>query len=75
VHTAVVIPARSWDDYLALGVTEIREYGSRDIQVMRRMRAMLKELHDEVRPDIAGWTAMPRGWATRPRGCQPVITG
>jgi uncharacterized membrane protein len=47
-HTGVVIPARSWEDYLALGVTEIREYGSKAIQVTRRMRAMLEELHDEV---------------------------
>jgi uncharacterized membrane protein len=51
VHTGVVISARGWEDYLALGVTEIREYGSRAIQVMRRMRAMLEELHDEVRPE------------------------
>jgi uncharacterized membrane protein len=47
----LVIPARSWEDYLALGVTEIREYGSTAIQVMRRMRAMLEELRDEVRPE------------------------
>jgi uncharacterized membrane protein len=26
-HTGVVIPARRWEDYLTLGVTEIREYG------------------------------------------------
>jgi uncharacterized membrane protein len=32
-------------------VTEIREYGCTAIQVMRRMRAMLEELHDEVRPE------------------------
>ena len=46
-----MIPARSWEDYLTLGVTEIREYGSTSIQVMRRLRAMLEELHDEVRPE------------------------
>ena len=34
-----------------LGLTEIREYGCTDIQVMRRMRAMLEELRDEVRPE------------------------
>jgi uncharacterized membrane protein len=44
----LVIPSRSWEDYLTLGVTEIREYGANAIQVMRRMRAMLEELHDEV---------------------------
>jgi uncharacterized membrane protein len=51
VHAGVVIPARSWEDYLTLGVTEIREYGSKAIQVMRRMRAMLEELRDQVRPE------------------------
>ena len=35
-----------------LGITkEIREYGSTAIQVMRRMRAMLEELRDEVRAE------------------------
>jgi len=47
----LVIPIRSWDEYLALGVTEIREYGSSSIQVMRRMRAMLEQLGSEVRPE------------------------
>jgi thiol reductant ABC exporter CydC subunit len=47
----VVIPARSWEDYLTLTVNEIREYGSGGIQIMRRMRAMLDELHDAVRPE------------------------
>ena len=51
VHAGVVIPTRSWEDYLTLGVTEIREYGSKAIQVMRRMRAMLEELRDQVRPE------------------------
>ncbi len=47
----LVIPVRSWEDYLMLGVTEIREFGSSSIQVMRRMRAMLEELRDDVRPE------------------------
>jgi uncharacterized membrane protein len=47
----VVIPVRSWEDYLALTVNEIREYGSGGIQIMRRLRAMLLELLDEVRPE------------------------
>jgi uncharacterized membrane protein len=51
VRTGLVIPARSWQDYLTLGVTEIREYGATAIQVMRRMRAMLEELRDEVRTE------------------------
>ena len=32
-------------------MTEIRDYGATAIQVMRRMRAMLEELRDEVRPE------------------------
>ena len=47
----VVIPARSWEDYLTLTANEIREYGNGGIQIMRRLRAMLEELHDEVRPE------------------------
>jgi len=50
-QAGVVIPARSWEEYLTLGLTEIREYGSTSIQVMRRMRAMLEELRDAVRPE------------------------
>ena len=44
----LVLPERSWEEYLALGVTEIREYGSSSIQVMRRMRAMLEDLRREI---------------------------
>jgi hypothetical protein len=29
----VVIPVRRWEDFLALGITEIREFGSTSIQV------------------------------------------
>jgi uncharacterized membrane protein len=42
---------RTWEDYLALGVTEIREYGASTIQVMRRLRAILDGLRDSVRPE------------------------
>jgi uncharacterized membrane protein len=47
----VVIPARSWEDYLSLTADEIREYGAGGIQIMRRLRSLLEELHDEVRPE------------------------
>jgi uncharacterized membrane protein len=47
----VVIPMRGWEDYLALSVTEIREYGAGAIQVMRRLRAMLEELREAVAPE------------------------
>ena len=47
----VVIPVRTWEQYVSLGVTEIREYGATSIQVMRRLRAMLEELRSDVRPE------------------------
>ncbi len=47
----VLLPARGWEDYLALGVTEIREYGGVSVQVARRMRALLMRLRDDVLPE------------------------
>ena len=47
----VVVPFRRWEDFLALSVTEIREYGSSSIRVLRRMRAMLEKLSEQVRPE------------------------
>jgi uncharacterized membrane protein len=47
----VVVPVRRWEDFLSLGITEIREFGSTSIQVMRRMRAVLEKLLQEVRPE------------------------
>jgi uncharacterized membrane protein len=51
LRQGLVIPVRSWEDYLELGVTEIREFGSTSVQVVRRMRAMLEQLHEEVQPE------------------------
>jgi Predicted membrane protein (DUF2254) len=45
------MPGRTWEDYLTLAVTEIREYGSTSIQVMRRMRALLEDLQESGHPD------------------------
>jgi hypothetical protein len=47
----IVARGRQWEDYLALAITEIREYGAEAIQVLRRLRAMLLELHDTVLPE------------------------
>jgi uncharacterized membrane protein len=46
----VVIPVRRWEDYLELGVTEIREYGATSVQVARRLRALLEALLAEAAP-------------------------
>ena len=47
----VVVPSQRWEDFLSLGVTEIREYGAKSIQVMRRLRTLLEGLHEEVLED------------------------
>jgi uncharacterized membrane protein len=49
--SGVVMPVRTWPDFLALGVTEIREYGATSIQVARRLRALLRELGELVLPE------------------------
>uniref|UniRef100_A0AAU2JZW8 DUF2254 domain-containing protein n=1 Tax=Streptomyces sp. NBC_00049 TaxID=2903617 RepID=A0AAU2JZW8_9ACTN len=40
----LVVPGRGWENYLQLGVTEIREYGATSLQVCRRLRALLDDL-------------------------------
>jgi uncharacterized membrane protein len=51
LRSGVIMPVRTWPDFLALGMTEIREYGSTSIQVMRRLRALLEELGELVLPE------------------------
>ncbi|WP_329500717.1 DUF2254 family protein [Kitasatospora herbaricolor] len=45
----LVVPDRSWDGYLQLAVSEIRDYGVTSVQVCRRLRALLDGLLDTVR--------------------------
>lgn len=45
----VVMGTRRWEDYVTLGLTEIREFGATSVQIMRRLRALLEELLDTVR--------------------------
>ncbi len=47
----VLMPEQRWEDYLALGVTEIRVYGASAIQVARRLRILLEELRPVVLPE------------------------
>jgi uncharacterized membrane protein len=49
--SGVIMPVRAWPDFLALGITEIREYGASSIQVLRRLRALLEELGELVPPE------------------------
>ena len=36
---------------MTLGLTEIREFGATSVQVVRRLRALLEELLETVRPE------------------------
>ena len=55
--TRVVVPARRFDTYLRLGVTEIVEYGAGAVQVGRRLAALFVSLGEVVttgdRPALA----------------------
>ncbi len=47
----VVMRARRWEEFVTLGFTEIREFGATSVQIMRRLRALLEELLETVRPE------------------------
>jgi uncharacterized membrane protein len=51
ITSGVIMPVRTWQDFLALGITEIREYGATSIQVTRRLRGLLDELGELVLPE------------------------
>ncbi len=44
----LVYPSPCWDDFVVLAFDEIRFYGASSIQVMRRMRALILTLMDQV---------------------------
>ena len=48
-RAAVVMATTHWEDFVKLGLTEIREYGATSVQVVRRLRALLEELLESVR--------------------------
>jgi len=44
----LIFPTPTWEDYLALAFDEIRQYGARSVQVMRRLRSALIGLAESV---------------------------
>ena len=48
---AVVMVTPGWEDFVTLGLTEIREFGATSVQITRRLRALLEELLKTVRPE------------------------
>jgi uncharacterized membrane protein len=53
----LVVPVRTFADYLQLAVTEIREYGATSTQICRRLLAMLTELAERCGPENAPMVA------------------
>ncbi len=46
----LIFPTPKWEDFLWLGLSEIRTYGAGSLQVMRRLREMLKNLIETLPP-------------------------
>ncbi len=40
----LILPFPTWEDFLLLGLDEIRSYGATSVQVMRRMKALVAAL-------------------------------
>jgi uncharacterized membrane protein len=47
----LVSPVPKWEDFLVLAFDEIRYFGANSIQVMRRMRALLLDVKEQVPPE------------------------
>jgi uncharacterized membrane protein len=45
------MPVPSWDDLVVLALDEVRFCGATSVQVMRRMRALLQDLTQQVLPE------------------------
>jgi uncharacterized membrane protein len=65
----LVIPFPTWDDFLLLGLDEIRSYGADSVQVMRRMKALTKSLltalPDDRHPALLHWEQRLQGSIAR----------
>jgi uncharacterized membrane protein len=55
----LVVPYPTWEDFLRLSFDEIRYYGARSVQVMRRMKALVSDLSSRLpedrRPALLHW--------------------
>jgi uncharacterized membrane protein len=61
--------APTWEDYLSLAIDETRHYGEGSVQVMRRLRALLENVHSSVpetrRPAVEAELALLDAAASR----------
>jgi uncharacterized membrane protein len=55
----LLVPHPDWDDFLRLSFDEISSYGASSVQVMRRMKALMRDLQtvlpEERRPALRDW--------------------
>jgi uncharacterized membrane protein len=47
----IMVQLPSWDDFLTLAFDEIRFYGATSVQVMRRMKALVADLIEDLPPE------------------------
>jgi uncharacterized membrane protein len=47
----LIVPVPNWNDFLHLALGEISHYGADSVQVMRRMKALIKNLTTTLPPD------------------------
>jgi uncharacterized membrane protein len=47
----LIYPTPDWEDFVSLGIDEIRYFGASSIQVMRRLGALLDDLETSVPPE------------------------
>ena len=40
----VILPTPNWEDFVSLGMSEIRLFGGSSLQIVRRLRAMIENL-------------------------------
>jgi uncharacterized membrane protein len=61
----LIVPFPTWDDFLLLALDEIRAYGADSVQVMRRMKALIRNLTAVL---LAERHAALRHWEQRLQG-------
>ena len=48
VKLRILVSTPNWEDYVCLGIREIRWYGADSFQINRRLRAMLEDLMERL---------------------------
>jgi uncharacterized membrane protein len=49
-NVRLVVPLPTWEEFVTVGLTEIRQYGATSLQIVRRLRALLEDLVRDAPP-------------------------